>query len=74
MKHVMTTNVSNSLIVWGLWFLLFLVLEFLGLFHVTPWNSLSDTAWDLENVSDWIKVLFLAGLIILTVHIVFRWP
>ena len=63
-----------SYAVWGGWFALFLVLEFLGIFHVTPWQSLSDTAWSVEAVSSWIKVACLAGLIILTVHIVFRWP
>lgn len=63
-----------SYAVWGAWVALFLVLEFLGLFRVVPWISLSETAWSIENLSAWIKVLMLAGFVVLTVHIVFRWP
>lgn len=63
-----------SYLVWGLWLLLFLILEFLGLFKVFGWVSLSETAWSVESLGGAVKILFLAGLVVLTVHIVARWP
>jgi hypothetical protein len=65
---------SLSYLIWGLWVLAFLVLEFTGLFHVTPWHTLSDTVWSLEDINRWLRVLALCGLIVLTTHIVARWP
>jgi hypothetical protein len=63
-----------SYIVWGSWFLAFVVLELLGVFHAVPWKSLSQTAWTLESLSGWVKIIVLAGLVVLTVHIVAHWP
>ena len=63
-----------SYAIWGAWFALFVILEFLGLFRVFPWVTLSETAWSLEHVSSWIKILFLSGLTVLTAHIVFGFP
>ena len=63
-----------SYTIWGAWFALFVVLEFLGLFRVVPWVTLSETAWSLEALSNLVKILFLSGLTVLTVHIVFNWP
>jgi hypothetical protein len=39
-----------------------------------PWPTLSETAWNLEARSGWASIAFLAGLAVLTVHIVARWP
>jgi hypothetical protein len=66
--------VKASYIAWSSWFLAFVVLEFLGYFRVVPWVTLSETVWKLESVADLFKIIFLAGLVVLTVHIVFRWP
>lgn len=65
---------ATSYLVWGIWFALFVILEFLGLFRVVPWVTLSETAWSLEALSGLVKILFLSGLTVLTVHIVFNWP
>ena len=65
---------TASFVVWGLWFALFVVLEFLGLFRVVPWVTLSETVWSLESLSSWIKILFLSGLCVLTAHIVWGFP
>jgi hypothetical protein len=70
----MTGSWTWSFVVWGAWVLLFLIFEGLGLLAQVPWRSLSATAWDLEAVSGWIKVLVLAGFVVLTIHIVFEWP
>ncbi len=63
-----------SYIAWGAWFVAFVVLEFLGLFRVFGWVTLSETAWSLESLSSWIKILFLSGLSVLIAHIVFHFP
>ena len=63
-----------SYAIWGGWFAAFVVLEFLGLFRVVPWVTLSETAWAVEGLSTWLKILFLAGLTVLTAHIVFHFP
>jgi len=60
-------------VVWAVWFGLFVVLEFAALAGA-PWQTLSSTAWIIEALSDWAKVVILAGLVVLTVHIVGHWP
>lgn len=64
----------HSYLVWGIWFLLFVVLELLGRFAHVPWRTLSDTAWSIEAWSWEAKLIIFSGLCILLVHIVFRWP
>lgn len=61
-------------VVWAVWFALFLGLELPAAVGVTPWRTLSSTAWALEGTASAVKIVFLAGLVVLTVHIVFRWP
>lgn len=61
-------------LVWAVWFAAFVVLEFLAVFGVVPWQTLSSTAWGIEKLTSWAKIICLAGLVVLTVHIVFRWP
>lgn len=63
-----------SYLIWAVWVLMFFALEVPGIMRVVPWRSLSETVWSLEAISPWLKVTALAGLIILTVHIVARWP
>jgi hypothetical protein len=67
-----------SYLVYGLWFLLWVVLEFLGLQRKktgVPWFTLSETAWALQKrFGGPVRVTFLAGLVTLTVHIVAGWP
>lgn len=63
-----------DLVVWGLLGLYLLVAELAAVFGWAPWNTLSDFSWRLEDLSSWVKILFLAGQVVLTVHIVARWP
>jgi hypothetical protein len=67
---------TGSYVTWGTWFGAFVVLELLGLFrrytHV-PWESLSRTIWALETWSA-VQIIVLAGLTILTAHLVFQFP
>lgn len=63
-----------SYIVWGVWFAAFVALEIPAAFGITPWRTLSTTAWNLEGLASAVKVIFLAGLVVLTVHIVAHWP
>lgn len=60
-------------VVWAVWFLAFVALEIAALCGA-PWQTLSGTSWGLEKLSDVVKIIVLAGLVVLTVHIVFRWP
>jgi hypothetical protein len=41
---------------------------------LVPWPTISTTSWNLQRHSSWFSILFLAGLVVLTVHIVFHWP
>lgn len=61
-------------LVWAVWFAAFVVLELLAVFNVVPWQTLSSTAWGIEKLSDIAKIVILAGLVVLTVHIVAHWP
>ena len=61
-------------LVWAAWFLTFVVLELLAVAHVAPWQTLSGTAWGIEKLSDTAKIITLAGLTVLTAHIVFHFP
>lgn len=64
----------RSYLVWGIWFVAFVVLELLGRFAGVQWRTLSDTAWSIEQWSWIAKLIVFSGLCILLVHIVFRWP
>jgi len=66
--------VTWSYLVYGLWFLAWVVLEALGLTGRVPWRTLSETAWSLERLSKFFRLIFLAGLTVLTAHIVWRFP
>lgn len=62
-----------SYVAWGLWAAIFLVLEGLGLLHKRgsiPWTTLSTFTRGLEKSHSIIRVLILAGLSVLTWHIV----
>ena len=66
-----------SYIVYGIWFLIWVVLELLGWKRKrtgVPWKTLSETGWALEKRFTWVRLLFFAGLCILTAHIVFGFP
>lgn len=61
--------------IWSIWFGLFAVPELLAAFgKLVPWPTLSTTAWNLQRHSSWFSILFLAGLAVLTAHIVFHFP
>ena len=64
-------------VVWGLVALVVLIPELLAIFgrRFAPFPGLARTATNLEARAPWIAMLFLAGLAILVVHIVFYpWP
>lgn len=63
-----------NLTVWGGWLALFLVLEFLGLFRVVPWITLSETVWTWEHRFKALALLIAGGLFVLILHFAFRWP
>lgn len=63
-----------SLVVWGAWLLLFLGLELSAVFGLSPWQTLSSTAWRAETLVRLLRWVFLVGLAVLMVHIVARWP
>ena len=60
-------------LVWAVWFLAFVVLEFAAVFGA-PWQTLSSTSWGIEHLSDAAKIVALAGMTVLTIHICFQWP
>jgi hypothetical protein len=62
-------------VIWGAWFCLFVVPEVLATIgYLVPWPTLSTTAWNVQRHSSWFSILFLAGMTVLTVHVVFHWP
>lgn len=68
------TATTWSYIVYGAWFLTWVILEILGWKHKVPWLTLSETSWTLERRFTWLRLIILAGLCILTAHIVFGFP
>jgi hypothetical protein len=63
--------VQASWLVWGLWFLSFVILELLAAFGVVPWKTLSTTVWDLIQRTNGIAAIaVVAGLAVLAVHLV----
>lgn len=61
--------------VYGPWFLAWVALEITSVVWAgCPWPTLSRTAWNLEDKWDWTRILFLAGLGVLLVHIVWGFP
>lgn len=68
------TRFEWGLLVWGLLFFAFLCLELPAAFGKTPWPTLSSESWSIEKAWTWTQIVFLAGLAVLLVHIVFHWP
>lgn len=68
------TGFGWSAAVWLGWLALFLVLELLGYWHVTPWSTLSEWTWTLEGAWSPFRFVVLFGLAVLLVHLVSRWP
>jgi len=65
-------------LVWLAWFAFafgsWLVLEALGYLRVTPWLTLSETVWQWETDASIVRWVLMAGLTVLMVHLVARWP
>lgn len=59
-------------LVWPGWVGLFLVLELTGLFRLTPWTTLSEFSWHLEDEHWLIHAMFFGFLLGLSIHIVFK--
>ena len=67
----MTRQAASDLI-WAAWFLLFLVFELTAYFQVTPWDTLSSTAWLNEKQYPILRTILFGFLIGLAVHIRFQ--
>lgn len=66
-----------STVVWLVWLGLFLIAELLAVFHVVPWEPLSDWIWRLEGirrVGVYVQWIVLVGLAVLLTHLVARFP
>lgn len=61
-----------SRVVWGAWFIWFLVVEGLGTLRWTPWRTLSETGWDVENEYPGARRVLQGFLLGLVVHIRYR--
>lgn len=60
--------------VWGAWFAAFVILELLAVSGAVPWQTLSTTAWGVEKLSSWVRLLVAVGLFVLLLHIVWGFP
>jgi hypothetical protein len=67
-------TLTISAIVWLGWLALWVVLELLGYWHITPWTTLSEFVWAVEMHWRITQIVFLIGFAILLVHLVARWP
>lgn len=73
-----------SLLVYGVWFLIWVVAELLAAVNRAPWWTLSRTVWDLEGIRGkgqprawWQKgfaCMVLGGLGVLIAHFGWRFP
>jgi hypothetical protein len=71
------THATIGYIVWGAIAVLVLVPELVAIFgrRFAPFPGIARTATNLEARVPWLAMVFLAGLAILAVHIVFYpWP
>ena len=71
------TDETLGYVVWGAVGLVVLVPELVAIFgrQFAPFPGLARTATNLEARMPWLAMVFLAGLAILAVHIVFYpWP
>lgn len=66
------TRWQYGYVVWGLWFVAFLVIELLGAFKAVPWPTLSSTSWHAETTYVWLKLALFGFLLGLLLHIVFH--
>jgi uncharacterized membrane protein len=63
--------VTPSYIVWAVWFALFATLELISVFWAgCPWRTLSRTVWNLQQNHEWLTVPLIAGLAVLSVHLI----
>lgn len=61
-----------SRVVWGRWLAGFLTWELTGTLRWTPWRTLSETAWDVEEQHPGTVRLLQGFLLGLTIHIRYR--
>jgi len=66
------TQRAISRVVWGRWLADFLFWEFFGTLRWTPWRTLSETAWDIEEQRPGAVRLLQGFLLGLTIHIRYR--
>ena len=63
-----------SLLVWGAWGLLFLMLELAAWRDLTPWNTLSWTVWQIFARSAWLSIVGIGLMFSLLLHFAFGFP
>ena len=61
-----------SYVVWGCGLLSFLFWELSGTVKFTPWRTLSETAWDIDQKHPGVKAELETFLLALVVHIRYR--
>lgn len=62
-------------LVYGLWFLLWLIIELIGWrARKAPWPTLSEEAWWAQRRYRLLRIVIPLGLAILTIHIAAGWP
>jgi hypothetical protein len=64
--------VRASLIVWGLWLAAFLIIELPAAFGWTPWRTLSETSWNVEQWWEPTRIILEVFLAVLLLHICFK--
>ena len=62
-----------SRLVWGRWLIGFLFWELTGLLSFTPWRTLSETAWDTEELYPGTRRALETFLLGLVIHIRYRY-
>jgi hypothetical protein len=68
------TPFQTSLLVWGLWGLLFLALEIAGWRKWVPWNTLSWTVWQIFARSIFVEIVEIGLMFSLLLHFALGWP
>lgn len=64
-------------VIWGVLAIVVLIPELLAAFgrEIIPWPGVARTATNLSARAPWLGMVFLAGFVILGVHIIFYpWP
>jgi hypothetical protein len=64
--------VRSSYLVWAGWLVAFLLIELPAAFGWTPWRTLSETSWALEDWWEPTRIILEVFLAVLLLHICFK--